>query len=178
MLSRKIDKMSRKFITDREVKFINDINRELIQRVVGQEIYYYAIDLEANRPHRLYRESVQKSWKPPVKVNALVLWGNPTTAVTPLGADAKYEAEVYCHTQELDERNVRPREGDFVEFGGVFFEIASVTQPQIVFGEVNEKIMTKLACVPAREGQFKAGADSAGNVDRGHPVEQTVGENR
>lgn len=94
---------------------------------------------------------------PPVMINALVQWDNPGVSSTNIGIDSKYTAEVYFHTEELKERNVQPREGDFIEFGKVFFEIASITQPQIVYGQINNRIMTKCTCIPARAGQFQAG---------------------
>lgn len=167
-----------KFVTDREIAFINAINKELLQRVVGQEIKYYAINLPQTQVHRLYQEAVKKTWAAPVNINALVLYDNPTVKSTNFGQDSDYSAEVYFHTQELTERNVRPREGDFVEFGQVFFEITAVTQPQIVFGEINNKIMTKCVCVPSRQGQFQAGNQSDQNVDHSHPDEQIIGVNK
>lgn len=165
--------MARKFITQRELDFIARINHELIQKVVGQEISYYEIDIEKSKVNRLYDESVQKVWRNPVLVNARVLWDNPSTKTSNFGVDAQFTAEVYFHKLELDERNVSPKEGDFIEFGQVFFEITSVTQPQIVFGQVNNKVMTKCICVPSREGQFQAGGRSSESVDNTHPIENT-----
>lgn len=170
--------MSRKFVTDREIAFINSISKELLQRVVGQDIKYYAFILNQSNVHRLYNESMNKTWSAPVLVNALVLWNNPSVKSTNFGSDSEYRAEVYFHTQELNERNVLPKEGDFVEFGQVFFEITAVTYPQIVFGQINNKIMTKCICTPAREGQFQAGNQSDKNIDHSHPVEQSIGENK
>lgn len=163
--------MSRKFVTEKEIAFINKITHELVQRVVGQVVFYYEIDLQRSRVDDLYQESVQKTWKPPVKCNARVLWGNEQSATTSYGIDSKYSLEVYFHPEELRERNLVPREGDFIEFGQVFFEITSVTQPEIIFGQVNNKTDTKCVCVPAREGQFAAGGRAAEGVDHTHPIE-------
>ena len=170
--------MARKFITDHELAFISKINHELIQYVVGQEINYYAISVEHTKAHRLYNEAIKKTWNPPVKVNARVLWDNPNSVSTTLGVDSKYTAEIYFHTDELRERNVLPKEGDFVEFGQVFFEISSVTQPQLVFGQVNNKIMTKCVCVPSREGQFQAGGQSDQEIDNTHPIDNSKCEDK
>src|SRR5206468_12164104 len=122
--------MSTKFILDREIAFINAINKELIQNVIGQEIFYYEISVPQSRANRVYGESVRKTWKPPVMVNALVRYDSSTVQTTNAGPDTKFEADVYFHTQELQERNVSPKEGDFVEFGQIFYEISSVNQPQ------------------------------------------------
>lgn len=165
--------MGFKFITEREIAFINKVNKELIQHVVGQTVSYYAISLDKSKVHRLYDESVNKVWDPPVLIDARVLWDNPNEASSGFGVDSKYSCEVYFHTQELQERNVVAKTGDFVEFGGVFFEITSVTQPQIVFGEVNNRIMTKCVCVPSREGQFQAGNRSNEGVDNSQVLSNT-----
>lgn len=161
-----------KFVMDKEIAFINAINKELIQGVVGQVVHYYAISKEQTHPHRLYNESIRKSWLAPVMINARVLYENEQVSSTGQGQDSKYRAEVYFHNLELVERDVRPREGDFLEFGQVFFEIVSVTEPQLVFGQANNKIMTKCVCVPSREGQFQGGGESGQWIDNSHPVEQ------
>ena len=165
--------MAKKFITERELAFIDRINKELIQRVTGQEISYYAISLEKSSVNKLYDEAIEKVWDPPVLVNARVLWDNMTSTAGAFGVDSKYSCEVYFHSLELKERNVEPKEGDFVEFGQMFFEITSVTQPQIVFGQINNRLMTKCVCVPSREGQFQAGGSSSENVDNTHPISNT-----
>ncbi len=165
--------MARKFITERELAFIDKINKELIQKVVGQEISYHAISLEKSQVNSLYGEAIEKVWDPPVLIYARVLWDNTQSAASAMGVDSKYSAEVYFHRLELIERNVVPREGDFVEFGNVFFEITSVTQPQIVFGQVNNKVMTKCICVPSREGQFQAGSSTTEGRQNVHPIENT-----
>lgn len=165
--------MARKFVTERELVFIGKINKELIQKVVGQETYYYAISAEKSSINSLYGESINKVWDPPVLVNGRVLYDNPNSVNTSFGVDSKYTAEVYYHQLELEERNVRPTEGDFIEFGGIFYEITSVTQPQIVFGQINNKVMTKCTCIPSREGQFQAGGNSSEGRNNTHPIENT-----
>jgi hypothetical protein len=163
--------MPRKFVGTREVEFINSITRELHQHVVDEEIYYYAILLDKTEVDDLYNEAVRKAWAAPVKVTARVLYDNPTTKSGLFGPDSEYASEVYFHTQELDQRNLRPREGDFVEYGQIFYEITSVTRPQLIFGQVNNKLMTKCKLTPSREGQFQAGGQSDRNDDRSHPLD-------
>jgi len=165
--------MSKKFITERELAFIDRINKELIQKVTGQEVSYYAISAEKSRINSLYGEAIEKVWDPPILVNARVMWDNTQSAATSFGIDSKYTCEVYFHDLELKERNVVPKEGDFVEFGEVFFEITSVTQPQIVFGQVNNRLMTKCVCVPSREGQFQNGGRNSEGVKNTHPISNT-----
>ena len=77
---------------------------------------------------------------------------------------------VQFHTDELIERNVKPREGDFIEFGQVVYEIAAVTKPQLTFGQVQKKIMTRCVCIPSRQGQFQIHGDRAKFIDNTTPV--------
>lgn len=163
--------MSKKFITTKELSLIDKLNRELIQNFVGQEITYYAISIDATDVHDIYGESIRKSWSTPVRFNGLVSYDQGKTSSTELGLDSTYTLEAYLHTQELVDRNVIPREGDFIEFGQKYFEVSSVTQPQMTYGQFNHLIMTKLSCVAAREGQFAAGGASNEFDDRTHPVQ-------
>src|SRR5690348_15443684 len=167
--------MSRKFVTERELAFISNVTKELLQGVVEEKVRYYAISVEESIVDRLYNEAIKKVWSAPVEFDALVHWDQGPTIAGRLGMDATYNVEIYAHKQELVERNIEVREGDFVEYGGVFFEITSATQPQIVFGQVNNKVMVRMACVQSREGQFVAGGDSTEGIAHDHPIENVRG---
>lgn len=163
--------VARKFITEKEIAFINKINRELIQDFVGQEIIYYAISEEHTVSHDLYRESIDKVWFSPVKINARVEYDNTVVEASNLTLDSKHELTVWFHNEELNDRNVSPKDGDFVEFSQIVFEITSVTTPELVFGQPNNRIMTRCVCKPSREGQMQVHSDSSRFVDNTHPVE-------
>jgi len=146
--------MSRKFIGRKEIAFVNSINKELIQRVIGQEVYYYAILADKTKTNDLYGEAITKVWSPAVMCNALVMYENTQEQIGAMAPDSKFSVDVYFHTEELNERNVLPKMGDFIQFGEIMYEIHQVTMPQIVWGLIEQKIMTKCACGPARKGQF------------------------
>lgn len=162
--------MSRRFITEKEVQFIDAINAELIQGTVGQTCIYYAISVEESEVHNVYDESTKKVWLQPTRFNARVTFNNPTVRSTGMGADTQYELEIEAHSKELEQRNIVPLTGDFVEFGQIVYEIASVTKPQMVYGMSSEKIMTKMMCVPSREGQFQIGNIRDEGIDNTEPV--------
>lgn len=170
--------MPRKFVTDREIAFVNSIVRELHQHVVDEEIYYYSIMLDQTRANDLYNEAIKKKWAPPVKVTARVMYENLSSKAGLFNLDSQYASEVYFHTQELIERNLVPREGDFIEYGEQFYEITSVSQPQLIFGQINNKLMTMCKLVPAREQQFSANGASDQNIERTHPLENAHARTR
>ena len=130
------------------------MNRELIQRVVGQEIYYYAVLTEQTRRNDLYNEAVVKMWAPPVRVNCLLYYENTTEQIGTLPPDSKFNVDVHFHTDELTDRNLLPKMGDFLQFGEIMYEIYTVTHPQLIYGMIEQKIMTKCTAGPARKGQF------------------------
>lgn len=163
--------MARKFITRRELGLIDLWSRELIQGTVEQEVIYYAISYEDSRVHDVYDEAVLKEYLRPVRINARVEFSQTATRAAGGTLDSTYSVTVTLHAEECRQRNVLPREGDFVEFGQTIFEVTSVSHAQPVFGQINDKLKYELTCVPSREGQFKADNVTSDGVDNTHPVE-------
>ena len=146
--------MSRKFWGRKEINFVGAITKELIQAVIGQEVVYFAVSLEHTTTHDLYNEAIAKATSAPVGCNALVYFQNTNDRVTVFPPDSQFTLDVYFHTQELVDRSLDPKMGDFVQFGTLVYEVYSVSQPQLMFGQIEQKVMTKCVCGPARKGQF------------------------
>lgn len=163
--------MARKFVTEREHNLINRWNRELIQDTSQQEIIYYAISYEDSRVHDVYDEAVHKEYLQPVRINARVEWDQNASTAGGGTLDSTYSCTVFLHHTECIERNLNPREGDFIEFGQVVFEITTATWAKPVYGQMNAKLEHQLTCVTSREGQFKADSVRIDGVDNTHPVE-------
>lgn len=163
--------MAKKFITEKEIAFIDALNAELIQSNAQQEVIYYAISEEHTTSHDIYQESVTKVWYTPVKLFARVDYRDLGAQSTNFTVDSRYELDVFFHDKELIDRNVSPREGDFIEFGQVVFEITSISRPQLVYGQANKKIQVMCTCKVSREGQFQIHGDRAKFVNNTHPVE-------
>ena len=148
--------MARKFVTSRELNLVDRWNKELIQGTVQQEIIYYGISYEESRVHDVYDEAIFKEYMQPVRVNARVEFNQQPSVAGGGTVDSTYSVKVFLHHEECVERNLNPREGDFIEFGQVIFEVTTVGHDQPVFGQINDKLKYQLTCVPSREGQFKA----------------------
>lgn len=146
--------MSRKFIGSKELAFVAQINKELIQNVIGQEIVYYQILAEKTKTNDLYNEAINKVYSVPLRVNCLVYYENSNEVVTNFPPDSKFKLDVHFHKAECNERNLSPKMGDFVQFGTLIYEIYSVSEPQMAFGQIESMIMIKCNCGPARQGQF------------------------
>jgi len=156
-----------KFVTNRDLAFFHTVNRELIQSVVQQEVLYYQILAEKTTRDDLYNESVKKVWSNPVKINALIMYENSTEQITMLPPDSKFNIDIYFHKQELLDRNMNPMMGDFVKYGKALYEILNVSEPQPIAGMIDEQMMVKCPCTPARRGQFMPPEPSGLNVGSG-----------
>ena len=60
------------FLGEKEKNLVKQINDEIIERVVGQQVLYFPIDIEHTNYHPIYGEAVEKNFLHPVRVFALV----------------------------------------------------------------------------------------------------------
>ncbi len=75
------------FLGEKERDLVKQVNDELIERVIGQTVAYYAIDLDRTNYHPLYNEAVMKTFLPPVRVHALVEFAGEETTTDKYGID-------------------------------------------------------------------------------------------
>lgn len=142
------------FVGPKERAFFDSINKELIQKIVGQKIIYYSVSIEHTNVDELYGEALQKTVFTPVELNALIDFGEPIESTTNWSIDTRYSLSVYIHDKELRERNMEVREGDYIKHGRIFYEIKTVTRPQMTFGQIENPVMLKLECIVSRESNF------------------------
>ena len=136
------------FTNKKEKDFVKQVNDELIERVIGQVIAYYAIDVDSTTFHPVYGESISKSFLPPVRVHALVKWEGIQTTTESYGIDKNATLEVYFHKRRLTEdQNIFAREGDFVLYGDYFYEIVNLNEPKELFGRAGENFEIVAKCV-------------------------------
>lgn len=166
--------MARKFITSRENALIDRWNSELIQGTVQQYVIYYGISYEESSVHDVYDEGIHKEYMPPIRIAGRCEYTQGATVTKGGHLDSKPNLSVRLHADELRDRNIRPREGDFVEHGGTFYEITSVLTDQPVYGQIDNKLEVELTCVPSREGQFTADGVTSEGRDNSHPIEPTL----
>ena len=145
------------FLGEKERNLVKQVNDELIERVIGQGIFYYPISMKYTDFHRVYGEAIKKTFLPPVRVYALVVWEGYVTEMTNLGLDKRLSIKIHFHNRRITEdQDLYVREGDFVKYGDTFFEIVSWNQPRPLFGQVDNPVEIEVQCIKAREGTFNA----------------------
>tara|TARA_Y100000310_G_scaffold12282_1_gene12679 strand:- start:284 stop:775 length:492 start_codon:yes stop_codon:yes gene_type:complete len=146
------------FVGQKEKDLVKQVNDELIERVIGQQVLYYAVDPERTDYHDLYGEALKKTFLSPIRVYALVEWEEFTSTYSQnIGIDQNASIVVHFHKRRLTEdQNLFVRQGDFVLYNDVFYEIMTLAEPTQLFGQPDTMVEISAKCVRAREGLFDA----------------------
>ena len=146
------------FLGKKERDLVKQVNDELIEKVVGQQILYYPIDMERTDFHDMYGEAIEKTFLPPIRIYALIKVEEETTSyLEGVGVDSDAMINVYFHKRRLnDDQDVFARQGDFVLYGEVYYEIVKLSSPRKLFGQVDQTFETSATCKKARKGLFDA----------------------
>jgi hypothetical protein len=145
------------FTGKKEKDLVKQINDEIIERVIGQAILYYPISVEHTNFHPLYGEAIRKTFLPPVHVNVLVSWDGYKTTTNNFGIDRRPSITVHFHKRRLvEDQDLFVHEGDFILYDSSYFEIVTLLEPKLVFGDANSTMEIAAKCIKAREGIFDA----------------------
>ena len=144
------------FLGKKERDLVKQVNDELIEKVIGQQILYYSIDMETTNFHELYGEAIEKTYLPPMRVYALVEFTEfSTTYMENAGIDKSWEINVHFHKRRLEEdQDLYVREGDFILYGGDYYEIITLSESKQLFGQVDHMLEIAAKCGRARQGLF------------------------
>lgn len=144
------------FFGKKEKDLVKQVNDEIIERVVGQQVLYFPIDIEHTNFHELYGEAIEKTFLPPVRVYARVEYGGiETKFIDNVGIDKDTPLKVMFHKRRLTEdQDLFVREGDFVRFGSNYYEITKLLEPKLLFGQEDTQFEIVAECIKARQGTF------------------------
>mgnify|MGYP006172150335 CR=1 FL=1 len=146
------------FFGTKERDLVKQVNDEIIERVVGQQVLYFPLDLEHTNYHPIYGEAIEKTFLPPVRVHALVEYqGIETSDMEGIAIDKATKIKVMFHKRRLTEdQDLYVREGDFVRYGEIFYEIVKLMEPKLLFGQVEHRFEIQAECIRSRDGLFNA----------------------
>ena len=146
------------FFGEKERNLVKQVNDEIIERVVGQQVLYFPLDIEHTNYHPLYGEAIEKTFLPPVRVHALVEYqGVETQFMQSVGLDKSTKISIKFHRRRLTEdQDLFVREGDFVRYGDIYYEIVKLNEPKLLFGQPEHRFEIQADCIRARDGLFNA----------------------
>ena len=127
------------FLPQEELDLIDSINEELIDEIVGQSVDIYKVDVDETDMN-MYGESDTKYFKVGFRVNCLIMFNEPETLYEgEYGPDYNATMEMYFQRSNLasGSLNFYPEMGDIVDWNDHYWEINSVTEPQLIAGHQN-----------------------------------------
>ena len=144
------------FLGEKEKNLVKQVNDEVIERVVGQQVLYFPIDLETTNFHPIYGEAMEKNFYHPIRVFALVEFlGVETEFMENFVLDKTTKLKVNFHKRRLTEdQNLFVREGDYIRYGEIFYEIVKTIEPKLLFGQPETRFEVQAECIRARKGIF------------------------
>ena len=87
----------------------------------------------------------------------MVEWEGIETSTSNYGLDKNSSIIIHFHKRRLTEdQDLFVREGDFVSYGDIYYEIVTLSEPKQLFGQIQHKMEISAKCVRAREGLFDA----------------------
>jgi len=147
------------FLGKKERDLVKQVNDELVEKVIGQQVLYYSIDMATTQFHDMYGEALKKTFLPPIRVYALVKFDEESTHyMENAGIDKMSQITVQFHKRRLEEdQDVYVREGDFARYGDIYYEIVKLNEPKLLFGQPEHRFEIQAECIRARDGLFNAG---------------------
>ena len=124
------------FVGQAERSFVKQINDELIEKIIGEQVLYFPIDVERTDYHNLYGEAIKKTFLPPIRVYSLIEYNGSDRVQERYGFDSLYNITVHFHKRRLtQDQNLFVRLGDFMQYDDMYFEIVDVFEPRYIFGQ-------------------------------------------
>ncbi len=161
--------MARLFITAKEIQLINHWTAEFIKDVNGQKVYYFPVSAIKTKVHSVYNESQKKIFDNPIEIDAIVGQPEWSAVQTQFGVEQTATLEVHIQYRDLLDKGITIVEGDFIKYGGFFYEINSFVNSNNIFGHEDYDVGYKLMAKLARAVQF-SGPNATGYA----PEEQGV----
>ncbi len=156
------------FVGRAERDFVKQINDEVIEKVVGEQVLYFPIDVAATN-FNFYGEAINKTFLPPVRVYSLIEYTGSDRTQSQFGFDAVKNITVNFHRKRLTEdQDLVVTLGDFIQYDEYYFEIVDISKPKYLFGQDksfadNTSFEVVATCRQAREGVFNPGNGIASN---------------
>jgi len=166
--------MARLFITPREINFINDIAKEVVKDVIGQFIYLYPISETKTLVHDVYEEAVDKIFENPIKLDCLAEYQADEISTTRFGSEEFYTIDIYVQSRDLIDKEIEILEGDFFQYGGIFFEIIKVPLSNVIYGQIEYNGYVTLTGKQSRKGLFLS--QVLGPYDEGYSDPEAIQE--
>jgi hypothetical protein len=125
------------FTQQRDISFFRHVNRELMSRIISQQVLYYKLALEKTAVNS-YGESKGKFYYDPLMLTCLIDRPDSTTEDAEYGATTITDRIYRFLKDDLIQLNLVPERGDIIAFHESYYEVDHVLENQFIGGKVPE----------------------------------------
>lgn len=132
-----------RFFSQRDMRLINSINRELMDDIIQTEVTLFKMcaDLTTSNIYGESKSSVGKTYYPGIKVTALIDRAEIATDADDFGPTRKQNVVFKFRENLLKQIDFFPQTGDLILFNERYHEIDDIAQEQFL-GGVAEKSLS------------------------------------
>jgi hypothetical protein len=127
-----------RFNLDRDIRFFQDISRELVDSVISTTVVLYKLIIDESGTN-LYGESLRKTYYQGVETTALIEREDTSVTYEGFGSDQGQNVEFRFNRFTLEDTGFYPEIGDIVYHNDAYFEIDNVREDQLIGGQVDDK---------------------------------------
>mgnify|MGYP003421504314 CR=1 FL=1 len=128
------------FGSSRDAKLIKHFNRELIHKIISQEIAFYKLSIEDSRI-TLYNESSQKFYFNPIRLFCLINKEETSSVDEDTGMNFIQNVTFSFIRDDLKEQDIFIEEGDIIKFDSRFYEVDNTQTTQYWVGRNPETFL-------------------------------------
>lgn len=122
------------FASRRDSRFMNSVNREILDRITGIEVLYYKLSLEAS-PTSIYDETTNKVYFEPVVLGAHIAKQDVQTDDTEVGIVESSQIVTFGFLrEELEGIRLVLQVGDIIRWDTNFYEVDNIRKENYWWG--------------------------------------------
>ena len=125
------------FTQQRDISLFRHISRELLNRIISQEVLYYKLSLDKTKLNS-YGEAKGKFYYEPVLLTCLVERPDSGTTDEEYGATSGTDRTFKFLRDDLVDLNLVTERGDIVCYLNSYYEIDNIIENQYIGGKVPE----------------------------------------
>lgn len=126
----------------RDISLFRKLNKELISRIISQEVLYYKFSL-GDTTTNAYGESKSKFYYPAILLNCFIHRNDQSTNDVEYGPDTAQLQDFIFLRDDLQEISLVPEKGDILYDRNLYWEVDNIVENQFVLGKEPEYALSE-----------------------------------
>lgn len=123
------------FGRSRDVSLFKSLNKELLHKIISQQIAFYKVNLEKTTSNLYGESNGTKFFSAPVLLNCLIKRNIPDIRETDIGNDYSRSNIFFFLFDDLITAGLYPEQGDVIYYYGDYYEIEKPYRNQLFVGK-------------------------------------------